>query len=255
LVRRFRILLSPAFLMAWKFRRCEAGAGYVTPGGRLVEMDGKSVQANARQMVEISVVRGRDIVLSALPLTGAAGQQLSLWLPLLEGVASVSMPAVTDAAALEEILRREEVTLVAATEEILRAMANASIASRAPDLRALVVFRQSRWIGELKEAGGRVLEGLAEDGMGAVIAASSLDPEITTATAEPQAGAREGSVGRLLPGIAGVSEADGTLSVYAPALGVSDWQELEMTGRFDDEGFLFVGEGGPEPGSQTADGI
>jgi len=240
LPRRCLIAVAPAWLCALRYRRSRKHgrpAGYARRDARgrwsRLVPETRVLLANALQVSEIGLVEPGDVLLSAQQLASPEGQVFSLWLPLLHGAAAVSMPLSLDAAQLTALVESEEITLVTGP----------------PELAAMLPAGGAAFIGFgalPDEARAPAFRGLALPDPGAIIALNTVDPAVTTDTAEPQPGSREGSVGRLLPGIALRADEAGALSVWSPALGCDQWSATGLSGRFDDDGFLFVDNAPPD---------
>jgi acyl-[acyl-carrier-protein]-phospholipid O-acyltransferase/long-chain-fatty-acid--[acyl-carrier-protein] ligase len=236
--RRCLITLMPAWLCALRVRgsrKDKHPTGYGRRGAdgawSRVILEAHTVLANASQVSEIGLVDRDDILLSAQPLASPEGQVFSLWFPLLHGTTTVSIPLAVDAARLSELITTEEISLVTGPRELAPRLP--------PDSAAFIGFED-----EHPEASGvPVFRGLTLPDLGIVIALNTVDPPVTTDTAEPQAGSREGSVGRLFPGIAlRPNRSKTALEIWSPALCGEEWHDSGVTARFDGEGFLFLEE-------------
>jgi hypothetical protein len=82
---------------------------------------------------------------------------------------------------------------------------------------------------------------LSVESIPAIVTISQSDPPLASSTSEPQPGAKEATVGRLLPGFVPAFDGDGQLLVRGPAVPGSDHEfaPTGVRGQFDEDG-MFV---------------
>lgn len=184
------------------------GAGYIRRAAdgspKLTLLPDAAILAQSAMLQDTGLYRRGDRVLSAEPLASAAGF-IGMWHALLSGHSLVLAPG-DDPDAVARRMREFSPTAAAGGRTFVRSLlAAAAHGEIPPSLRVVTVWTGSpepecpELAGPLAEATGAVLcPGLVSDDAGAVVAVSQPDPELGSATAEPQPGSLPGSQGRLL---------------------------------------------------------
>ncbi|MGJ8672471.1 MFS transporter [Rubritalea sp.] len=77
---------------------------------------------------------------------------------------------------------------------------------------------------------------------GCVVSISTEHPYAISETNQFQAGWIDGSIGRLLPGFSYTNKSESSLELHSPAFGNEGGQAVELKGRMDASGFLYLSE-------------
>jgi acyl-[acyl-carrier-protein]-phospholipid O-acyltransferase / long-chain-fatty-acid--[acyl-carrier-protein] ligase len=237
--------LAPRASLRWWLRpaRDFGGAGIVfaTPDGpRFSCLSGPELLAQTEMLRGTDLLRKEDRLLCAAPVASAAGTLIGLWSTLLRGLPYLTVPPISDAVELRAVLARHEPNCAlgdaafAANLEDVQTSGNGPVDGRRP-LR-LFILTEPRPAAEVGN-GPLVCPCLAVDDAGAILAVSMPDPPAITTTAEPQAGNRAGSCGRLLPGVRLQTGDGGTVTCTLP-FGREVF--LPRGTRIDGEGFVFL---------------
>ncbi len=232
-----------------------------------VELTHRQILANCHSVKEGLDLHGdQDTLLSPLPLFHSFGLVPGMWLGLAEGVAIAAQPNPLDGKALGELAAATRATFLISTPTFARSYLRQTDPAHFKSLRFAVVGAE-RCPPELKDAfkerfGAELLEGYGCTELAPVVAANLPTPEVP---GEGKGGAREGSVGRALPGqhVYAVHPesleplplgAEGLLVVRSPArmrgyLGredltakafISDGYITGDLGKVDADGFIFI---------------
>jgi acyl-[acyl-carrier-protein]-phospholipid O-acyltransferase/long-chain-fatty-acid--[acyl-carrier-protein] ligase len=238
--------------------------------------DPKGVQLTHRQILAqtgatfrgLNLTAWRDTVLSPLPLFHSFGLVPGLWLGLVEGVGIATHPDPTDAKAIGELCASGRATFVLATPTFVRGWMRRIEPEQFRSLRFAVAGAE-RCPPELKAQfreryGSELVEGYGCTELAPVVAIN-LPPLRLPGDDETEIRARDGSVGRPLPGLSvfAVDPADhrrlppdseGLLVVRSPSrmlgyLGredltaqafIADGYATGDIGRVDADGFIHI---------------
>jgi acyl-[acyl-carrier-protein]-phospholipid O-acyltransferase/long-chain-fatty-acid--[acyl-carrier-protein] ligase len=176
-----------------------------TPKG--VVLSHRNLLANCAQVSSLSILPDTAVMLGCLPVFHSFGFTFTLWYPLLRGCAVVTSPSALDTRALVDAIRDESVTAVIGAPTFLRPILKRASAA---DLRSveLVVTGAERLpedvrLGFLEKFHIGILQGYGLTETSPVSNLNQPHPPITTESADSQVGFRDGTVGRLVPGMAG----------------------------------------------------
>jgi acyl-[acyl-carrier-protein]-phospholipid O-acyltransferase/long-chain-fatty-acid--[acyl-carrier-protein] ligase len=162
-----------------------------------------NIQSNIEALKTVLGVKPSDNICAALPMFHSLGFTGTLWLPLLSGFSAAYHPNPLDGTKIAEVVRSKRSTLLLATPTFLTLYTRAAKPDDFASLRLVVAGAE-----KLKEKvarnfqdkfGIRPLEGYGATELSPVVALSLPDTEIDGVF---QKGAKEGSVGHPLPGVA-----------------------------------------------------
>ncbi len=234
-----------------------------------VALTHRNIIANVSQFRVLLDSRPSDRLLASLPLFHSFGATVTLWYPLIEGVATVTYPNPLDAAKIAELIKRYAITIILATPTFLRAYLRK--AERA-DLRSLrlVITGAEKLPDDLAKAfeerfDKAVMQGYGLTETSPVVSVNLPDPTPSEDAQSIQPSSRLGSTGKLAPGIAAEirdAETDEKLSlhdtgmlwlrgpnIFEGYLGDpkrsaevlrEGWFKTGDLGRFDEDGFLYI---------------
>jgi len=190
-------------------------------GNRLVELSNRQLLACHLQLNDTNIYRERDVILSGRALASPGGLLFSLYYPLLKGIPLVMLP---------QKITPERVAEAIGTEKVSWTVDGQSYPL--PDDFSPRVETHIISNGDALPAEG--LPCLVETDTGALITVSMPDPSASTVTAQKQTGAKHGSYGRLLPGLA--IETGDNLKITGASTGD---KPAVIEGESDVDGFLF----------------
>jgi acyl-[acyl-carrier-protein]-phospholipid O-acyltransferase / long-chain-fatty-acid--[acyl-carrier-protein] ligase len=229
----------------------------------------RNILANCAQFSATSILPASSVLLGCLPLFHSFGFTVTLWYPLLLGCRVVTVPSPLETRRLVEAIEAEKATVLIGAPTFLRPFLKKA---RAAELRSLdLVVAGAEKLPEdlrrgfLEKFHLAIMQGYGLTETSPATSVNQHDPPVTTSTAEPQIGNKNGSVGRLLPGMTAriVDPESGTelppastglvrlsgANVFAGYLGDEartravlrdGWLETGDLGRFDDDGFLTI---------------
>lgn len=224
-----------------------------------------NILANHAQIANTPFLQKDDRLLSALPLFHSFGLTMGLFFPLLAGRTVVTAPSPLDSDKLAEAARQGLPTVLLSTPTFLRGFIKRIPRDAFGTLR-LAVAGAERLPAETASAfhsrfGCPVMEGYGLTEASPVVSLSLPHPACGPGAETVQLGHREGSVGRLLPGVAlrlldpetrEPATGRGLLAVRGANI-VSGYLDEEEEGKFrggwfctgdivrvDAEGFLFL---------------
>lgn len=161
-----------------------------------------NIQANVAQIHATGLLRGSDVLLGNLPVFHSFGFTGTLWYPLLKGAGLVTVPSPLEVRKAVEAVKEEKVSVLIGTPTFLRPYLKKAEGDELANLR-LVVAGAEKTSRELMKRfrerfGVSILEGYGITETSPVVSVNV--PEV--AAANGRRTFREGSVGKLLPGIA-----------------------------------------------------
>jgi acyl-[acyl-carrier-protein]-phospholipid O-acyltransferase/long-chain-fatty-acid--[acyl-carrier-protein] ligase len=171
-----------------------------------VVLSHRNLLANCAQISSLSILPRTITFLGCLPMCHTFGFTVLVWYPLLRGCRVVTVPSPLDTRRLAEAIHAEAATALVAAPTFVRPLLRKATPAELSSLELVVTgaeklpedlrreFRATFHLG--------ILEGYGLTETSPVDCVNQPDPPVTTGTAEPQAGHRAGSVGRLLPGLA-----------------------------------------------------
>lgn len=229
----------------------------------------RNLTAVLTQLGETPLLRPNDVMLGCLPLFHSFGLSVTFWYPLLNGVKLVTLPTPLDAGGVAETCREEGISVLLGTPTFLRHYLKKLTRDHTKALRTVVAGAEkvpAALVQDYQEKlGMTVYEGYGLTETSPVLSINLEHPPQDAGDDSAQVGHRDGSVGRLLPGIAArlvdpESGEEGSLdktgllevrgeNVFSGYLGNAKateeafhdgWFRTGDLARFDEEGFLFI---------------
>lgn len=229
----------------------------IDESGHRHDLDERAILAQAWRLSSGNWIELDEPIFTEEGLQTPAGAQWSLWLPALRGFSAVGRTWSTRN-------RENLVESVCSAEKVRRLLISPEMAERLaaiPDpwhpeiretLRSVLVPAAANGPGRALDALEAIVGALPcgvwapDQGRHGILAVGQPDPNPDDPEGKltPQVGRREGSVGRILPGLAFRAHGPETQELRGPGLGDGDsWVELGEPFRLDAEGFVFpVGE-------------
>jgi len=271
-------LLSPApLLRRWiglpRWGDREEAAMLFTSGSagepKGVVLTHRNILSNTAQIGAVLAQTHLESILGCLPVFHSFGFTVMFWWPLLGGPRVVTYPSPLDAGKLIETIEKHRLELLVTTPTFLRAFLRKA---RPEQLRSLkmVVTGAEKLPSDLRadyeaKFGLKVSEGYGMTEASPVVGVNLPDEPPSPMNPEGVLGRRDGSVGRLLPGITarirhpetdqdlslfdsgmlwlrGANLFEGYLNDEARTADVlrDGWYKTGDVGRFDEDGFLFI---------------
>ena len=228
-----------------------------------------NILANVTQVFITELVTSEDRILGCLPLFHSFGSTFTLWTPLLCDVGLVTTPSPLDAVKVGAAVAAGKATLLLGTPTFLRAYARKVAPAEFASLR-LAVAGAEKLPADLatlyrEKYQVEIIEGYGLTETSPVLAANLPNPRRGFAAESEQIAHREGSVGRLFPGIAyRFADPETGRSIEALQAGLlqvkganvfggylhdpaktdevlrNDWFTTGDLARVDGDGFLFI---------------
>lgn len=228
-----------------------------------------NIIANVTQVFITELVTSQDRILGCLPLFHSFGSTFTLWTPLLRDVGLVTTPSPLDAAKVGAAVAAGQATLLLGTPTFLRAYARKVAPAEFASLR-LAVAGAEKLPADLatlyrEKYRVEIIEGYGLTETSPVLAANLPNPRRGFAAESEQIAHREGSVGRLFPGIAHrFADPETGHPIETPQAGLlqvkganifggylddpaktgevlhDGWFTTGDLARIDDDGFLFI---------------
>jgi len=282
-LENLRSFLEPSIVTAWRLRlprrndKGDPGEAAVLmeplPGGgfKACPMSHRNVLANVHQVTTSNAFDHRPALMTGLPASDVFGFFFGLWIPLVRRMKSVTAPGLDQPERILALLQSDRPDILAVSRTEAEILMNSLPEGALEGVRA--VFAPTGCgvtAAEFEEKlGAPLCEGFGAPSVGGIVSLNLPDPDMHKPGGVVQTGAREGSAGRLIAGVAarvrvspGASDADkgpeenlfdeGELDIRGANLPGSerelDWRPAGCRARFDRDGFLFLEPDGIEPG-------
>ncbi len=233
-----------------------------------VVLSHRNILGNVSQFSLMVSLTREDTVLACLPFFHSFGCTVTLWFPLIEGIRLVTYPNPLDAAKNAALIKRYGITMLLATPTFLRSYMRRAEPEQLESL-TLVVTGAEKLPLELAAAfkerfGKEVMQGYGLTETSPVVSACLPEPPSRPGDSV-QPSSREGSVGKLAPGLTAQirdPETGAVLSLHDTGMlwlrgpnifegylndpkrtadVIQDgWFKTGDLARFDEDGFLFI---------------
>jgi acyl-[acyl-carrier-protein]-phospholipid O-acyltransferase / long-chain-fatty-acid--[acyl-carrier-protein] ligase len=275
---RVAVLFTPAWLLAWVLDvppegdRREAFLLFTsgssgTPKG--VALTHRNLLGNVAQFALMLEFDRGESVLGSLPFFHSFGATVTVLFPMIEPVTVVTYPNPLDIAKLAGLIEKHRVSLVVTTPTFLRGYMRKAQPKQLVSLKLLVTGAE-KLPPDLQKSfeaqfGIKVLQGYGLTETSPVVAFNLPDVPLSHPSDAPQPTSRDGSIGKLAPGIAARicdPETDEPLSLHASGMlwlrgaNIFDgyledpkrtaevlkdgWFKTGDLARFDEDGFCFI---------------
>ncbi|HEY0368920.1 MAG TPA: AMP-binding protein, partial [Chthoniobacterales bacterium] len=229
----------------------------------------RNILGNVSQFSVLLDLAPNELMLASLPFFHTFGCTVTLWYPIIEAVRIATYPSPLEAAKNAALIERHAVTVMFGTPTFLRAYLRKAEPEQLRSLRLLITGAE-KLPNELADAfearfGKHVYEGYGLTETSPVISVNLPDP-VPSETGDPvQPSSRQGSTGKMAPGIAAEirdPETDRKLSLHDKGMlwvrGANifegylndpertndvlqdGWFKTGDLARFDEDGFLYI---------------
>jgi acyl-[acyl-carrier-protein]-phospholipid O-acyltransferase/long-chain-fatty-acid--[acyl-carrier-protein] ligase len=278
LLWRLAVALLPATALAWLLdlpregNRAEALLLFTSgssgePKG--VALTHRNLLGNVGQFGEMLGLGHDERILGCLPFFHSFGATVTILYPVIEGIPLVTYPSPLEVGKLAALIQRYEIALFVSTPTFLRSFLRKATPEQFASIKLLVTGAE-KLPQDLADAFAekfkvKILQGYGLTETSPVAAVNLPEPPKMLATDEVQPSCRDGSVGKLAPGIAGritcpdtgarrslhetgmlwlkgVNIFSGYLDDPTRTADVLDdgWFKTGDLARFDEDGFLFI---------------
>jgi acyl-[acyl-carrier-protein]-phospholipid O-acyltransferase/long-chain-fatty-acid--[acyl-carrier-protein] ligase len=173
---------------------------------RGVVLTHRNLLANCAQFGSLSCLRDDSVFLGCLPIFHSFGFTVTLWYPLLRGRRLVTSPSPLETRRLVDAIRDEGVTVLVGAPTFVRPFLRKAQPDELRSLRTVVTGAEKLpdelYRGFRDTFGIEIIEGYGLTEASPVTNVNQPNPPVATATAQPQVARKNGTVGRLLPGVA-----------------------------------------------------
>lgn len=275
---RAAVLLAPAWLLiralcvpqvgdrAEAFLLFTSGSSGAPKG---VALTHRNLLANVQQFAVMLDLERGDAVLGSLPFFHSFGATVTVLFPMLYSIAVVTYPNPLEIAKLAALIERYKISLVVTTPTFLRGYMRKAEPKQLASLKLLVTGAE-KLPADLQKAfeeqfGMKVLQGYGLTETSPVAAVNLPEPKPSRPGDTVQPSSRDGSIGKLAPGVAAQirdPETDTRLSLHETGMlwlrgpnvfeGYLDdpkrtaevikdgWFKTGDLARFDEDGFCFI---------------
>ena len=165
----------------------------------------RNLLSNCAQISSMAILPKSATMLACLPVFHSFGFTVNMWYPLLRGCKVVTVPSPLDTRRVIDAISAEAVTVFVGAPTFIRPLLKKATPGELKTLD-LVVAGAERLPSDLSEAWlerfhVQIIEGYGLTETSPVSCVNQPTPPNPTATSEPQAGRKFGTVGRLLPGM------------------------------------------------------
>ncbi len=234
-----------------------------------VALTHRNLLGNVAQFGEMLGMGHRETILGCLPLFHSFGATVTVLFPIIEGIPLVTYPSPLEVGKLAALIERYRIALFVSTPTFLRSFLRKAEPAQLASLKLLVTgaekLPQDLADAFFEKFKVRILQGYGLTETSPVAAVNLPEPKPGKPDDAVQPSSREGSVGKLAPGIAariscpdtgaprtlhetgilwlrGVNIFGGYLDDPERTAGVLEagWFKTGDLARFDEDGFLFI---------------
>ncbi len=275
---RIVVAITPAFLLARMLgipRVGDRGEGFLlftsgssgTPKG--VPLTHRNLLGNVHQFAEMLNLDRSDAVLGSLPFFHSFGATVTILFPMMHGVRLVTYPNPLDVVKQAALIAKYAITLVVTTPTFLRTYLRRVEPKQLASIKLLVTGAE-KLPADLAKAfqekfGIRVLQGYGLTETSPVACVNLPEPLASKSSDTVQPSSRDGSCGKLAPGIAAqIRHPDSGAALSLHETGIlwlrgpnifegylndpkrsaevieDGWFKTGDLARFDEDGFLFI---------------
>ena len=174
---------------------------------RGVVLSHRNVLANCAQISSLSILPDSAVLLGCLPLFHSFGFTVTLWYPFIRGCHLVTTPSPLDTRAIIDSVREEKVTVLLGAPTFLRPVLKRATPADLKSLGLVVTgaekLPEDLARGFLEKFHLPIYEGYGLTETSPVSNVNQPDPLVHTEATDEQVGSKPGTVGRLMPGMAG----------------------------------------------------
>ncbi len=278
LLWRVLVLLLPAFVLAWLIDLPAEGdnaEGFLlfTSGSsgapKGVALTHRNLRGNVAQFGEMLDLGHEDHILGCLPFFHSFGATVTVLFPLIDCIPLVTYPSPLEVGKLAALIEQYRIALFVSTPTFLRSFLRKATPEQLDSIKLLVTgaekLPQDLADAFLEKFRIKVLQGYGLTETSPVAAINLPNPKATRAVDAVQPSNRDGSAGKLAPGIAARirdPESGADLSLHDTGMlwlrGVNifngylddpqrtadvlenGWFKTGDLARFDEDGFLFI---------------
>jgi acyl-[acyl-carrier-protein]-phospholipid O-acyltransferase / long-chain-fatty-acid--[acyl-carrier-protein] ligase len=170
-----------------------------------VALSHRNILANCAQISSLSILPESASLLGCLPVFHSFGFTVALWYPLLRGCSIVTVPSPLETRKIIDAIRDESVTVMIGAPTFVRPILKKAQPGELKSLD-LVVTGAEKLPDDLYQAFLETfhIEILQGYGLTETTPATNINqhhPPVVLSTNEPQIGKRQGTVGRMMPGM------------------------------------------------------
>jgi len=274
-----KIILLPNFLLRMFYRIPKSGdkqeAGLLFTSGSDGEPKGvplthRNIMGNVLQIDMVDLLNKHDTtVMCCLPIFHSFGYTVTLWYTLIRGLKMVTLPSPLEPKKIADCIEAEKVTTLIGTRTFYKPYLRRVDPEKLKTLDLVVAGAEKvtpELFGQWKERfGSEIFEGYGLTETTPVVSVNLKNPKNPDREASPQEAYRQGTVGRMLPGLtARIKDPDTEeeRSLFEPGMlylkGVNvfqgylndpernadvledGWFKTGDIGRFDEDGFLYI---------------
>lgn len=213
--KMIQAILLPSFMLKWLYvkgvKNTDVAAILFSSGSegkpKGVMLSHLNIMSNILQISDVIHARSEDSMLSSLPPFHAFGLTVTMLMPLLEGMLSVTHADPTDAVGIAKAVAKNKVSVMCGTSTFLGIYArNSKVDKMMFDSLRLVVAGAEKLKKDVKEAFVMKFNKEIYEGYGATettpVASVNLPSEFDADNWELHKASKDGSVGMPLPGSA-----------------------------------------------------
>ena len=277
--RYIMIIIFPAGFLSWVLGIPSYGdddeAGLLFTSGSSGEPKGvplshRNILSNVLQINEVALLSKDDTnIMCCLPIFHSFGYTVTLWYPLIRGLKMVTIPSPLEQKKIADAIEKEKVTVFIGTRTFFKPYVRRVPSEKLASLDLVVAGAEKvtpEFFDQWKDKfGSQIHEGYGLTETSPVVSVNLKNPSQPDEEAAPQEAYRQGSAGRMIPGVtARIKDPDTgePRSLFEPGMlylkggnifnGYLDdpernaeiledgWFKTGDLARFDEDGFLHI---------------